>query len=160
MDLRFKTEEFNFGMRASVVILNEERDKVLVHHSLKFSHRALPGGGIAGLETSMETAKRELEEEIGVEIEVENCIAVVENFFEAKGMKQHEVQFVHIAKFKDAEMYKKETFEPAEEHKKGKLEFMFIPINELEKYDLKPTCLIDIIKKQKFNETTHLINID
>lgn len=157
MDLRFETEEFFFGMRASVVILNKEGDKLLVHHSLKFNHRALPGGGIAGLETSSETAKRELEEEIGAEIEVKNCIAVIENFFDAKGLKQHEVQFVYLAEFKDPKMYERETFEPAEERKKGKLEFMFIPIDDLEKYDLKPSCLIDVIRNKKFDRVNHII---
>ncbi len=160
MDLRFKTEEFDFGMRASVVILDEKKEKVLVHHSLKYKHHALPGGGIEGSETSIEAAKRELEEEIGVEIEIQNCIAVIENFFERDEKAIHEVQFVHLAKFKNPEMYKKVTFKPIEEHKKGKIEFLFIPIDKLEEYYLKPDCMIEIIQKQKFNETTHVINKD
>ena len=145
MDLRFKTEEFNFGMRASVVILNKEKDKVFVHHALDKKHRALPGGGIEGLELAKDAALRELKEEIGADIEVKNCIAVIENFFKVKEKPLHEVQFVFLAEFKDEKLYEKETFEPCEEHKKGKIEFMYIPVDKLDEYDLKPDCMRKII---------------
>ena len=50
-------------------------------------------------ENSQDTVKREIQEELGKEIEITGYISTIENFFELKGIKYHEIMFVYKAEF-------------------------------------------------------------
>lgn len=94
MDINLKLGNVDFCCRCCAVIMNDNR--ILFQKRVKDKYWALPGGKIAVLETTKETIKRELKEELGVDdIIVKELLSVTENFFEWKGTKVHQYVFIH-----------------------------------------------------------------
>ena len=95
MDITIDVEDYKLNIRAGVIIIHN--NKVLVHKNINSDHYALLGGRVKIGENSEETVKREVIEETGKEIEITGYISTIENFFEMKGRKYHEIMFVHKA---------------------------------------------------------------
>ena len=64
---------------------------VLLQQAVGSDFWFLPGGRIELLESADEALRRELREELGVEISVERLLWVVENFFTLEGHRYHEL---------------------------------------------------------------------
>ena len=101
MDLTIDVEDYKLNVRAAVVITH--KGKILVHKNLNSDHYALIGGRVEIGEDSASTVKREIEEELGKEAEIIEHGGVIENFFEMKGAKYHEMLFIHRAEFVNEE---------------------------------------------------------
>ena len=101
MDLTIDVEDYKLNVRATVII--EHNGKILVHRNVNSNHYALMGGRVKIGEDSETTVKREVMEELGKKIEVIGYVTTIENFFEMKGSKYHEILFVHKAEFADEE---------------------------------------------------------
>ncbi len=65
MDLTLDIENYKLNIRAAAVIIHN--NKILVHRDIRKDHCTLTGGRIAIGESSKETVKREIKEEIGKE---------------------------------------------------------------------------------------------
>jgi len=78
-----------FGCRVAGIAMEGER--VLLENYEEDDFWALPGGGVNFLEPAEEALRREMREELGVEIRVGRLIWVVENFFTNDGKSYHEV---------------------------------------------------------------------
>jgi 8-oxo-dGTP pyrophosphatase MutT (NUDIX family) len=78
MDILFKTDDFVFSYRVGGILIHE--GKILLQRP-KNDNYAIIGGHVAAMETSMETLKREFEEEIHAKIEVDNLLAIGEIYF-------------------------------------------------------------------------------
>ena len=143
------------NVRAAGIIIHN--NKVLTHCNLNEEHYALIGGRIGIGENSEDALKREIQEEIGKEIEISGNIATIENFFEINDKKYHEIMFVHKAEFINEEDKKIET---TIQNIEGKdyLKYEWIDLNEIDKYPLRPQIIKQILKNGKF--PTHKINID
>lgn len=74
---------------ARTVILHE--NKILLDYVPKKNFYYLPGGHVEFGETSEQTLKRELTEELGAEISVGKCITTQENFFDDADGPHHEI---------------------------------------------------------------------
>ncbi|HTM03957.1 MAG TPA: NUDIX domain-containing protein [Vicinamibacterales bacterium] len=68
------------------------------------------GGGIEFGEHAEATLRREIHEEIGVELGTVSLLGVIEDVCEWGGRHHHEVTFVFTATFADAEMYSRDAF--------------------------------------------------
>jgi 8-oxo-dGTP pyrophosphatase MutT (NUDIX family) len=68
-----------------------------------------PGGGIDFGETSEEALRREIQEEMGIEIENTHRLGVLENIFTFAGRPGHEIVFVYDADPVDRSIYERET---------------------------------------------------
>ena len=101
MDITINLEEYKLNVRAAAIIIHD--NKVLAHRDINLDHYALLGGRVEVGEDSESTIKREILEETGKEIEITGYISTIENFFEMKGSKYHEIMFVHKAEFKNEE---------------------------------------------------------
>ena len=64
------------------------------------SHVALVGGRVEIGESSEQTIRREIMEEMGKEIEIIEYLSTIENFFDADDMPYHEIMFVYRVDFK------------------------------------------------------------
>lgn len=78
MDILFQKEDFVFSYRVGGILMNN--DKILLQRPPNDDY-AIIGGHVAGMETSIDTLKREFAEELHAKIEVDNLIAVGELYF-------------------------------------------------------------------------------
>ena len=153
MDITLDVEDYKLNIRAAGVIIHN--GKILAHRNINSDHYALVGGRVQIGENSAKTVKREIQEELGKNIEITGYIATIENFFEMKGSKYHEILFVHQAEFINDEGKK---IEYTLKNKEGKdyLQYEWLDLNKIEEYPLYPKAIQTILKEQKF--PTHKIN--
>ena len=67
MDLTLDVEEYKLNIRAAGVIIHN--NKILTHKNINKDHYCLPGGRVEIGESSKETIKREIKEELGKDME-------------------------------------------------------------------------------------------
>ena len=153
MDITLDVEDYKLNIRAAGVIIHN--GKILAHRNINSDHYALVGGRVQIGENSAKTVKREIQEELGKNIEITGYIATIENFFEMKGSKYHEILFVHQAEFINDE---DKEIEYTLKNKEGKdyLQYEWLDLNKIEEYPLYPKAIQTILKEQKF--PTHKIN--
>ncbi len=153
MDITLDVEDYKLNIRAAGVIIHN--GKILAHRNINSDHYALVGGRVQIGENSAKTVKREIQEELGKNIEITSYIATIENFFEMKGSKYHEILFVHQAEFINDE---DKEIEYTLKNKEGKdyLQYEWLDLNKIEEYPLYPKAIQTILKEQKF--PTHKIN--
>ena len=154
MDITIDVEDYKLNVRAAGVIIHN--NKVLVHKNVNSDHYALVGGRIEIGENSVDTIKREIKEELGKDIEITGYISTIENFFEMKGSKYHEIMFVHKIEFINEEDKK---IEHTIKNIEGKeyLKYEWLDLGEIDKYPLKPQVIKEILKNGKF--PVHKINL-
>ena len=97
MDITIDVDDYKLNVRAAGVMIHN--GKILVHKNVNSDHYALIGGRVEIGENSADTVKREIKEELGKDIEIAGYISTIENFFEMKGSKYHEIMFVHKIEF-------------------------------------------------------------
>lgn len=155
MNLTIDVEDYKLNIRAAVIIIHN--GKVLVHKNTESNHYALLGGRVVIGEDSESTIKREIKEEIGKEIEIIGYISTIENFFEMKGKKYHEIEFVHMAEFINEEDKKIEyTLKNIEGE--DWIQYEWIELDKIDLYPLKPKAIKNVLKENKF--PVHKINRD
>ena len=155
MDLTIEVEDYKLNVRAAGIIIHN--NKVLTHRNLNSNHYTFIGGRVEIGEDSATTVKREIEEELGKEVEIIEHGGVIENFFEMQGTKYHEMLFMHRAEFVDEEDQK---IEYTLKNREGKdyLQYEWIDIDHLDDYPIKPAIIKEILKQGKF--PVHMIKID
>lgn len=90
-NITFVNGEDRFNFRVAILI--ENNDRFLLATSGEFWN--MVGGRVHLGESSLEAAKRELKEELNIEVDNLNLINISENFFEWMGKKQQELLFVY-----------------------------------------------------------------
>jgi len=150
MDAVFKVEAGIFNFRVAGVMI--ENGHVLLHKQVNDDHWALPGGRVKVLEESASGVKRELMEELGVVVEIENLLWVTENFFTYNEANFHEIGFYYLVS-SEKMMKHDEAFNGIE----GKdLLYQWVPINKLEELTLYPKFLKTSLKELP-PSTQHII---
>lgn len=155
MDISLDIGDNLFNFKVGAIIKN--KNKILVHHEKSKKHVTLIGGRIKSGEDSITALKREILEEIGADTEYVKSSSYVENFFEVKGKKYHEILIVHEMKFCDESMYQKEVFKSIEERKKDKLEFFWIDVNNFKDYLFLPQNLLKHLQNN-IDEFEYILN--
>ena len=146
-DLSVMIDNVKFNYRAGLFI--EKWNKVLVECNPAIDFVTLPGGRVQTLESSMDALKREIKEEMNIELDSERIKmrAIIENFFEMDEKKYHELYFLYKLKItsKDTEFKKdmKNIDSKASYYKWVKKE-------DLEKENLLPVALRDLVMRNGF----------
>jgi 8-oxo-dGTP pyrophosphatase MutT (NUDIX family) len=103
------------SIRPIAICLFRRGDRILVakaYDSVKQDAFYRPlGGGIEFGESSHEAIQREIQEELGVEIQNIVLLTVLENQFQYEGQPGHEIVFVFDAEFVEAELYDRPQLE-------------------------------------------------
>ena len=148
MDIRIIVDGIKLNVRTGIMLIQD--DKILLHKNDNKDNYVLPGGGVHFLESSEEAIKREIKEETGLDIIVEECVSTIENLFEHDGIKFHEIYFIYKGRFaKDIDTSK------IIENIEGKpIKYGFVPLYKIDDYYILPVVTKDIIK----NNTSHIIN--
>lgn len=152
MDLVFKQNQNVFNYR--VVAVWMEQDHILLHKQVEDSYWSLPGGRVVMGEASQESLKREMLEELGIEIQVGQLIMVNENFFPYKEWDFHEIGFYYNVKAAERAIFQKDAFYGLEG---DRLLYKWIPIEELSEVQLYPQEVKDMLSHQP-NETLHIVS--
>ena len=155
MDLTVVLDNKKLNIRACALIIHN--NKLLVHNNVNESHVALVGGRVKIGESSEDTLKREIKEEMGKEIEILEYVSTIENFFDADDMPYHEIMFVYRVDFKD-DADKKIIDSIKNIEGEDELRYDWIDLDKIEQYPLKPQILKRMIKKRCFS--IHEINDD
>ena len=155
MDITIDVGNYKLNVRTAGMIIHN--NKILVHKSIKEEHYALIGGRIEIGENSEDALKRELLEELGKEVEVIENLATIENFFEMKSQKYHEIMFLYKAEFVNEEDRK---IEKPIKNIEGKnyLRYEWLDLDKIDEYPLLPRVVKEILKNGDF--PVHKINID
>lgn len=155
MDLTIDVGDYKLNVRAAGIIIHN--NKILVHKNINSDHYALLGGRVKIGEDSENTLKREIQEELGKEIEITGYISTIENFFEMKGSKYHEILFVYKVEFANEEDKKIEhTLKNVEGE--DYLQYEWIELDKIDEYPLLPQVVKNVLKENKF--PVHRINND
>ena len=152
-DLTLNVLDYKLNIRAAGIIIHN--GKVLCHKNINSDHYALIGGRVEIGEDSATTLKREIKEEMGKEIEITGYVSTIENFFEMKDSKYHEIMFVHRAEFKNEEDKKIEyTIKNIEGE--DFLQYEWLDIKKIDEYPIVPHSIKKILMEGKF--PVHMIN--
>ena len=147
MDLSVVLNNQKLNIRACAIIIHD--NKLLVHNNVNESHVALVGGRVKIGESSEQTLKREIMEEMGKEIEIMEYVSTIENFFEADDMPYHEIMFVYSVDFKNEEDKKIiETIHNVEGE--DELRYDWIDLDKIDEYPLKPDILKELLRNNKY----------
>ena len=142
--IHLKQNKSIFNYRVAAILLHN--NKVLLHSPDYFGFYALPGGRCEELETSEEALRRELQEEMSITESKMNLEWIVENFFNMDNEKYHEISFCYNVKLpEDSPIYKTNKY-PGQEGDK-KIDFVWIPIDELKNINIKPAFIPKYIKQ-------------
>ena len=155
MDITIDVKDYKLNVRSAGVIIHN--GKILLHRNVNSGHYALIGGRVEIGESSANTIKREIKEELGKDVEITGYISTIENFFEMKGSKYHEIMFVHKIEFANEEDKKIEYIMKNIEGK-DYLQYEWLEMDKIDEYPLLPRAVKDILKENKF--PIHKINND
>lgn len=155
--ISFDVSDKRFSHRTVGVFVDEEH--VLLHRLEKDDFWALPGGRVELLEHTQQALIREMQEEIGVEVQAQRLLFVVENFFELEGKKFHELGFYYLLSAdKTLPIYRKDIEHRGTEMGQT-LIYKWFPLRDLPGVRLFPTFLRE--KLQRLPEhTEHIVHWD
>lgn len=154
-DLSIKVDDYMLNIRAAGIIIHN--GKVLVHRNLESNHYALVGGRVEIGEDSISTLKREIQEEMGKDIEILGYVATIENFFEMDNSKYHEIMFVHRAEFSNEEDKRiEDTIKNIEGN--DYLQYEWVELDKIDETPILPKVIKKVLKEGKF--PVHEINND
>ena len=154
-DITVKVGEHIINYRVSSIFRHE--NKILLHHELNSIHYTLPGGRVKEGETTEETLRREIKEEMGQEVKIIKSVSFMENLFTDNKKKYHEILVTYELEFIDKSMYEKEVIPTIEKDKE--LEFIWYDIDKLNDIIFLPNALKDLIVNDS-NEFKHIINVE
>ena len=97
--ITFERENLCFNYRIAGVAIRD--GKVLVQQPEVGGYYFLPGGRAELQEPAKETLRREMQEELHVDVTVGRLLWVVENFFESDGREFHELGMYFLMTFPD-----------------------------------------------------------
>lgn len=131
-NIQSSTVHENSGIEVIARALIRRNDEILFARGKGFDYYYLPGGHVEFPETAIPALKREIKEELGVEVTEEpKYIGTIENIFSTKTITHHEINLLF------------ETSLPGEDivSKEDRLEFEWLKINDLNTLFILPKPL-------------------
>lgn len=151
-DLKYKIDNYEFHSRASAIIYNADKTKVLlfkVDDGRDFY--LLPGGRIQINEDSLSAIKREIKEEIGYDLDYK-ISSVNENFLVKNKKNIMQYEFLYKAVYKGK--IEKLDFECLD---RAGQSFHWIELNELDNIKILPENIKKVIKKVDYNQIHNIL---
>lgn len=142
MDLTLPAGNTTLNIRVAVLVRTKNG---IVLEKNKIGYYFLVGGRIKVNESSEEAAKREVMEEIGIDIKEMRLKAIVENFFTQESHENHPVQEICFV-YSTAEIFELDLSS----------EFIEVKPSEIDSFDLRPKMMKEIIESEG-DEIVHLI---
>lgn len=142
-DINVEISGIKLNCRAVGIIARD--NKILFQKRKQDKFWALPGGKIRVRERSSDTLKRELEEEIGVKINVGRLTNISEHFFNFGEEKYHQyILAYNVEVIGNEEILSRDEFSGIEDDED--LMFKWFDIKKLDKAPIKPDFLKEQLK--------------
>ena len=144
MNIEFEKDNNKFSARTSAIIYNSDKIKVLLFKVEDGrDYFLLPGGRVEFNEDSKTAIKREIKEELDLDIDFDLC-SIQENFLKQNNMITTQYCFVYKGIY-DGKI--KNNIIKCIDHVNQS--FYWININEINNFKILPRSLYDDIKKMK-----------
>ena len=154
MNLDFEKDNYRFNARASVIIFNTDKTKILLFKVEDGrDYYLLPGGRIEIFEDSKSAIKREVKEELGYELDFDLC-SIQENFVIKNNQKIMQYCFCYKAIYDGA--IEKDIFKCKDNDGQ---QFYWVNINELSKYKIYPESTYDLLSDDKIAHYIEKVNV-
>lgn len=155
--ITFTRDDKRFNLRIAGVAI--EGGRVLLHQFEGDDFWALPGGRGELLETAHETLRREMQEELGIEVTIVRLLWMVENFFEYQGLHFHEIGLYFLMQAPPD--WPLRTFRSSFSGYEGhlRLTFRWFPLEEVERIVLLPSFLTSALRNLPDN-MQHIVHFD
>ena len=148
-DITFKNEDLQvkFNFRVAGIFVNN--DKILLQKNEKDNYWSLIGGRVNYFENTKEAFIREVKEETGILLKIDELelIDVVENFFKYDNTKFHEILFIYKI-LNNKQFQNKNHFKTLDKNSSIN---HWVNISELNKYEIMPNLVKDIIQNKEVN---------
>ncbi len=137
-DISYFNEDVNIKFNFRVAIVVYKKNKILLQKCSKDSFYSLIGGRVQLGESSLSAIKREILEEVGVEVKDKELklINVAENFFTYNSTKYHELLYIY--KLENEEINDMDNFKTLD--KEDSFNEWF-DIEEISNLDIKPEII-------------------
>ncbi|MCU7203157.1 NUDIX hydrolase [Turicibacter sanguinis] len=141
MDVTFQTDVGRFNYRVAGVLIHENR--LLVMTDERSPYYYLPGGRVSMNEESTMAIKREIKEELDVEVEATQLLWIVENFFvEQQSQEQfHEIGMYYLLQLTEEDILKRGQEFIMNEGGYKKLSFLWRPLEKIKHLNIYPLFL-------------------
>jgi len=141
MDISFKTEKGRFNYRVAGLILHN--DQILIMKDELSPYYYIPGGRVNLYEIAEDAIKREIKEELRIDVRVNRMLWSSENFFveETNGETFHELAFYFLLDLVDTTVFERSSPFILKEDGEQRLRFYWKPINELKDLYMYPLFL-------------------
>lgn len=155
--IRMEFPDGVFNHRIVGVVIHD--GYVLLHRNLHDDFWALPGGRAELMESSEKTIRREFQEELAIDVNVERLLWIVENFFDHDHTRYHELSFYYLVNIeKQPNVLDKQRIHSGIE-KDVELVFQWFPLKELEVLPLYPAFLRSALR-QLPDGIQHIVHYD
>lgn len=141
MDVTFQTDVGRFNYRVAGVLIHENR--LLVMTDERSPYYYLPGGRVSMNEESTMAIKREIKEELDVEVEATQLLWIVENFFvEQQSQEQfHEIGMYYLLQLTEEDILKRGQEFIMNEGGYKKLSFLWLHLEKIKHLNIYPLFL-------------------
>ena len=143
-DITFEMNGARFGFRAAGIALKQGR--VLMQRSELDPFWVLPGGRVEMPESAADALRREMREELHLEIEVERLLWTLENFFVYRSEPNREIGLYFLMNLpRDSDLYNADGVVQTEDERGMKPWNRWQSLDSLRELDIKPTFLYDVL---------------
>ena len=152
--IKIQNQNAEFCVRAGVLIKNQ--NYFLLQRGIEDDFWSIPGGKIELMEKSIATIKREIMEELGLEIKEIRLKIVAENFFKYQNIKRHEISFYYSAQLDS----KSDHFTEGEFWgiENNKVFFKWVELEELRKQNIFPEFIKKMVAQEDWGIIHEIIN--
>ena len=149
-DVAVLIEDYKFNFRVCALIENKNRYLLQKSDSVDFYN--MPGGRVHAGENTFYAIKRELKEELDLDVKNPKLIKIAEEFFVFENKKYHEIDFVYYIKLKNNNILCTMNNFKNKDNEKEKM--FWIHKKMLKNYKILPEFIYTIKNSKK---TSHLV---
>lgn len=143
MEIYFKHDHKCFNLRVAAVIKKEDKFLIAKHNQIY----SLPSGRVRFNETTENSIKQHVLNELNIQVEIVKLLSINENFFDFQDDEYHELLLVYLCEVVD--LFSGEEID--------KSRYEFYSFQDLLDLNFKPEFLLSDLKK--FSEViTHNVN--